>query len=427
MLSLSKTLCYAFITLSVGVKAQEVGINVSLGDYEPASRSNSKVAVSWYAGFHADKGFPLSNVSWNKYTHLTYSFAETTPDARMLTLNGSNPDVLPEFVSQAKKHGVKALVSVGGWTGSRWFSSSVSTPQNRTLFVKTLTDFARKYKLDGLDFDWEYPGRQGIGCNTISPSDTASFLSLLQELRKDPLGAKLTLSAAVSITPFAGPDGNPMTDVSAFAKVLDWIAIMNYDIWGPWSPTVGPNAPLNDSCAIPANQVGSAVSAVNKWNAAGIPSIQLVLGVPAYGHSFRVRRSDALINGTMTLAPYPKFDANDRPTGDAWDDPEGVDECGAPQLPGGNMNFWALVEQGYLTQDGMAVYGVPHSYDTCSQTAYVYNLDKGIMVSYDNAESFAAKGKFIQSKGLRGFSIWETGGDYNNILVNAIRKAVGFH
>jgi chitinase len=35
----------------------------------------TKVAAAWYAGWHADAGFPLSDVSWSKYTHLTYSFA----------------------------------------------------------------------------------------------------------------------------------------------------------------------------------------------------------------------------------------------------------------------------------------------------------------------------------------------------------------
>lgn len=49
------------------------------------------------------------------------------------------------------------------------------------------------------------------------------------------------------------------------------------------------------------------------------------------------------------------------------------------------------------------------------------------MVSFDNAQSFASKGKFIKSKGLRGFSMWEAGGDSNNILITSIRKAVGFN
>lgn len=65
------------------------------------------------------------------------------------------------------------------------------------------------------------------------------------------------------------------------------------------------------------------------------------------------------------------------------------------------------------------------------------------MVSYDDATSFgtsrtqlivgyplickyntAAKGTFIHNLGLAGFAMFETGGDFNNILVNSIRSAM---
>ena len=77
---------------------------------------------------------------------------------------------------------------------------------------------------------WEYPNSLGVGCNEKSDSDAANFLSLLQAIRADPAGKNLYLTAAVSSTPFTGSDGNPMTDVSGFAAVLDHIAIMNYDV-----------------------------------------------------------------------------------------------------------------------------------------------------------------------------------------------------
>ena len=32
------------------------------------------VATAWYAGWHA-QDFPLANVSWDKYTEMTYAFA----------------------------------------------------------------------------------------------------------------------------------------------------------------------------------------------------------------------------------------------------------------------------------------------------------------------------------------------------------------
>ena len=190
---------------------------------------------------------------------------------------------------------------------------------------------------DNFIFSWEYPGNQGIGCNIVSANDTTNFLSFLQELRQDPVGKDMILTAATSSLPWHGPDGTPLTDVSGFAKVLDYIAIMNYDIWGSWSAAVGPNAPLNDTCADAANQQGSAVSAVRAWHAAGIPLNQIVLGVASYGHSFAVNKTSAFVNGSTTeLAAYPGFNATAFPTGDSWDDPAGlVDACGVVNNAGG--------------------------------------------------------------------------------------------
>ncbi|CAA7260106.1 unnamed protein product [Cyclocybe aegerita] len=356
---------------------------------------------------------------------MTYAFASTTFDGP-LDISNSEPAVLPQFVRQARTNGVKALVSLGGWTGSRGFSVNVGSAENRTTFVKTVTDFALKYRLDGLDFDWEYPNSGGIGCNSINANDTDNFLSFLQELRQHPVGKRLLLTAAVATVPFIGAEGNSLADVSGFASVLDFIAIMNYDLWGPWSATVGPNAPIDDSCAAPENQVGSATSGIRRWAQAGIPASQLVLAVPAYGHSFRVRKANAFVEGSTTeLAPHPVFDNSDRPTGDSWDDGPGVDVCGNAQLPGGNINFWGMVEHGFLNADGTPTEAAPFRYDECSQTAYSYNAATEIMVSFDDAQSFAAKGNFIKANELRGFAIWQAGGDYNDILLDAIKSTMG--
>ncbi|RDB20192.1 Chitinase A1 [Hypsizygus marmoreus] len=389
--------------------------------------TSNKVATAWYAGWHSTNGFPLSKVSWSKYTHLTYAFAQTTPDVTTLDLTGSNPDLLPQFVAEAHQHSVKALVSIGGWSGSRYWSTNVATPEKRTAFVKTVTDFAKKYNLDGLDFDWEYPNGAGVGCNVISPSDTSNFLAFLQELRKDPAGKKLILSAATAIKPFNGPDGTPSSSVSGFGDVLDWIAIMNYDLYGSWSPTVGPNAALDDTCAASANQVGSAVSAVKNWSDAGMPKHKIVLGVAGYGHSFKVTKANAFKEGSSSsLASHPPFEATSHPTGDSWDGEAGPDVCGVQQPNGGVFNFWGLIEKGFLNEDGSVKSGIASSYDKCSQTPFVYDPKTEVMVSYDNAESFSAKGNYIKQTGLRGFAIWEAAGDHNDILINSIRRSGGY-
>ncbi|KAG8744772.1 hypothetical protein FRC10_009420 [Ceratobasidium sp. 414] len=375
---------------------------------QTAVPAKEPVAAAWFASWHA-QDYPLANVSWSKLCvwplknppTAQYSLpyhSLTTPDVN--TVNITDPDVFKDFVSTAHANvqNCSAAISVGGWTGSQYFSTAVATAENRTAFVKTLTNLVQENKLDGLDFDWEYPGLAGIGCNTKSPSDTSNFLAFLTELRT--ALPNTTFSAATSITPFVSSDqATPSTDVSGFASVLDYVAIMNYDIWGPWSTGVGPNAPLNDTCVADETQkVGSAVSAVNAWMTAGIPADQLVLAVAAYGHGFSVSPSDAFTSNN-TLVPYPPFNTTFTPQGDAWDDaptPGAVDVCGTPEAVGGNWDFWGLIAGGFLNQNGTV------------NTAG------------------AAKGAFIKSLGLRGFAMWEAGGDYDDILLDSIRSSAGF-
>src|SRR5713226_7722282 len=73
---------------------------------------------------------------------------------------------------------------------------------------------------------------------------------------------------------------------------------------------------------------------------------------------------------------------------------------------------------------------------------FVYNNKTQFMVSFDDAKSFsmsnqychplrrtqffqiATKGKYIKSTCLAGFSMWETGGDSHDILLDAINSAM---
>ncbi|KAF5351917.1 hypothetical protein D9756_007649 [Leucocoprinus leucothites] len=388
------------------------------------SSSSALIASAWYAGWHS-KDFPLEDVSWSKYTHMAYAFAITTPKPSVISLEASDQHLLPEFVEAAHKHGVKASLSIGGWTGSRYFSSNVGSSTNRTDFVNAIANLVEKYSLDGIELDWEYPGLQGIGCNSISSDDTSNFLTFLKELRSSSVGQNLILSAAVYTKPFADASGQPSSNLSDFSHVLDYISIMNYDTKSTPSSGAPPNAPLDDSCAPGGSQTGSARTAVSAWETAGIPVNQIVLGVPAYGHSFAIPPSVALSgqdNGT-TLSPYPSYPANNTRKGDRWDGDGGLDVCGNPVGPGGIYSYWGLIDAGLLNSDGTIPENIAYRFDNCSQTPFLYDEANQIYVSYDDAESFSVKGNYINVTGLAGFAMWEAGGDYKDVLLDSITSA----
>jgi chitinase len=67
------------------------------------------------------------------------------------------------FEDFKKLVGVKKIMSFGGWS----FSTSADTapifregvtPTERLTFANNVVKFASDNNLDGLDFDWEYPG-----------------------------------------------------------------------------------------------------------------------------------------------------------------------------------------------------------------------------------------------------------------------------
>jgi len=162
---------------------------------------------------------------------------------------------------------------------------------------------------------------------------------------------------------------------------------MNYDVWGSWGTTVGPNSPLNDTCA--GSPEGSAVSAIKAWTTAGFPADQIVLGVASYGHSFHVNPTDAL-DASGNIKPYPPFDKSQQPAGDKLDSTAtGVDVCGNPNVVGGIFNFWGLIDGGFLTDTGTVADGIAYKLDNCSVTVRAFVLVDE-MRSFSDINSFLA-------------------------------------
>lgn len=189
------------------------------------SRDGSVVVGYWYPPGGDEYAPSAQELAYDQLTHINIAFsiiqADFTPSVPV--------DAITQLVPVAHKHNTKVLISVGGWGGCDYYSPMVNNATGRAIFIEGVKNMIEKYDLDGIDFDWEYPGEQGACGQPYAPTDTANFLVLLNQLRKA-IGDHKLITAATFTKPFADAQGNPSKNLSGFAKVFDWINIMTYDV-----------------------------------------------------------------------------------------------------------------------------------------------------------------------------------------------------
>ncbi|KAJ5600283.1 hypothetical protein N7450_001350 [Penicillium hetheringtonii] len=168
----------------------------------------------------------ISQFDISKYTHIHFAFAGISDD-----YNINVTGVQDQFDQFTKFTGVKKILSFGGWSFSisqnsfSIFRQGI-TEANQQFFAKNMAIFLTKYKLDGLNFDWEYSGAPDLsGIPAGSKSDGSNYLSFLQQVRSL-LPAKSSLSIAVSAS-FWYLKGFP---INAIADVVDYIIYMTYNL-----------------------------------------------------------------------------------------------------------------------------------------------------------------------------------------------------
>lgn len=268
---------------------------------------------------------------------------------------------------------LKVMISVGGWNeGSQIFSNMSLTPGSRKLFIRSLVHFLEKYPFDGVDIDWEYPAQRDG-----RPQDRKNFLSLLKELRsafdlrKD---KKMILSAAVAATKYIA---SKSYDIPALNELLDFVNIMTYDYFGPWTYVVGHNAPLfHRKQATFENADLSVNASITHWITAGMDAGKILMGIPMYGRTFTLRNASdhepfALSDGEGIQGNVSKI----RGTLSYYE------ACQVEQEEG-TMRFWA--------KDW--------------QAPFLVRGDQWI--SYENSRSVKAKADYIRAQGLAGAMIW---------------------
>ncbi|KAJ2765956.1 hypothetical protein IWQ57_004570 [Coemansia nantahalensis] len=372
--------------------------------------AQSPLVVGYYAGWLKNQ---TAGVDLQKYTHINVAFG--VPDS---SGHIGFPDKFSLQQAVAEIHGAKAkaLLSLGGWTGSSQMSTIVKSQIASSALIAEIVNHMASNGFDGIDIDWEYPGRPGNTCNVVDAvNDTPNLLRFLQQLRttldtRFGSGNKL-ITMAVSTTPFA-VNGTPLTDVSPFAKVTDFINVMIYDINGIWMDQTGPNAPLYYEDG--KGTAASFATAIKAWTKAGWPAGKLNAGLPFYGRSVTTAGNmlDDRDNQYQALTKVlPKGDSEDTVTTDTCANTTGVS---------GIWMYRHLRDEGVLSGPTTAAKPWVRSWDEITHTPWLFNPTTKQYITYDDVDSIKSKVEYAASMGVAGVMVWSLYMDYQSELLNVI-------
>src|SRR4051794_10626039 len=300
---------------------------------------------------------------------------------------------------KAKNPKLRVLISLGGWSGSAYFSDAALTDASRKKLVGSCVDLWLKGNLpglapglaanifDGIDLDWEWPGSDGNAGNVVRPVDKQNFTLLAAEFRAqlDRLGKSnrkhYDLTAFLPAAPAkiaAGFEGK-------IFEYLDFGTVQGYDYHGSWESRTNQQSSLFVPKGAPDNPDFSADNAINAWLKVGAPRPQLVLGLPYYSQGWTGVTSGG--NGRFATATGPA---------------QGV-------FAGGTEDYKTV-----KNLPGFKLYR-----DWPAGNSWLF--DGTTYWTYDDPAQLLQKTLYIRAKGLGGAMMWSLDGDDDNA---SLTKAV---
>jgi chitinase len=334
---------------------------------------------------------------------------------------------------KAQHPGLKVVMSIGGWTLSKYFSDVAASAASRQAFVQSCIDLLIKGDLptggwpdqaggtgvaaglfDGIDIDWEYPGIDPGNGADHSPADKHNATLLLQEFRSQ-LDAYGETTGKHYLLTVDGPAGNVNSsgswELADVAQTVDWINLLTFDFHGLWeswtdfnSPfSLDPKEPLVGGAAI--QSTWTTKGTVDYYLANGVPAGKLVVGVPFYGK--RYVGVPSANNGLYQPFVPQGWPYNDSPT---------FHELVDTGLTDGNLNVigpTALAAPKNLGSDDKGVNGFAWYWNGPAGAPWLYNpaLDGGTFISYMDPHGVLERVQLANAKHLRGLWAWEVSQD----------------
>lgn len=300
-------------------------------------------------------------------THINYAFAELVEEDgvyQSFKLKGKESRFKQIVDLKKKKPSLKILLSFAGGTSDDkytpenkfgGFSAMTKSDTDRKKFAQDCLDFCKKWGIDGIDIDWEFPGLSWYDDVEYDTScDVENYTLLMKQLRET-LGNDYLLTYAGYVFDMSTLDdgGHRYIDIRAVDPYVDWVNIMTYNMTSQAHSALN-NPKLWVDCK----------RAVKHYTEKGIAASKLVLGVPFFG------------DGEVTWT-YKSIIAKDK-----------------------------------------TKYKIDN-WDAASSVPYVTEIATGKrLCAYDNPKSIVMKGDFARGSGLKGMMSWEYDQDDAKLTLN---------
>ncbi|XP_076938729.1 class V chitinase CHIT5-like [Bidens hawaiensis] len=252
---------------------------------------------------------------------------------------------------------------------------------SRAAFINSTIKVARKYNFDGVDLDWEFPSNE---------TDMSNLGLLFKEWREALENeanitnrARLVLTSAVYYASNISFNGGPRSyPIQAISQYVDWISPMCFDYHGSWEKFTGLHSALYDPYSNLSTDFG-----IRSWIQGGMPSKNIVMGLPLYGPTWSLENPNNNSVGAPTMG-----------TG-----------------PGSGLLVYSQVIDFNRDNNATIVF------DNTRISYYSYAGDS--WVSYDDIGSVKSKVHYARKRSLGGYFFWALGQDLDWAISSTASQA----
>jgi chitinase len=328
---------------------------------ESAGQSKNKYhVIAYYTG----SGETIRQYPVEKLTHIIYSFLALKNDT-ITFRNDHQEATLKQLVALKSQYpGLKIMISIGGWGGCAPCSDLFASAGHRKTFAQTTVALFKKYGVDGIDLDWEYPAIAGYPGHKFEPEDKDNFTELVKTLRQE-MGNEYLLSfAAGGFKHFL----ENSIDWQAVTPLVDFINLMTYDLTSGFSKVTGHHTPLYNNEV----QKQSTDNCVTWLLHNGVPPEKLIAGAAFYAR--------------------------------VWEQvmKKGLNQPGVFKQSVAYKNFTA-----YFSDTS----GFRYYFDKKAKAPYRYSTSLKQFATFDDEKSVGLKCRYIRRKKLAGIMFWELSQD----------------